>query len=105
MTTAQAHGSAFYRSGRIQPSRLAAALFVTLVAVALLAPIGIVLALSVNNQNIMSFPPVGFTFRWFTEVFESDVWRQRLIASLEVGIISAAAATVLGTSLALGLQR
>jgi putative spermidine/putrescine transport system permease protein len=105
MTTLQAHGSSFYRSRRIQPSRLAGVLFATLVAIALLAPIAIVLALSVSNQNIMSFPPVGFTLKWFTAVFESDVWRQRLFASLEVGIISAAAATVLGTSLALGLQR
>jgi putative spermidine/putrescine transport system permease protein len=105
VTALRAHHPGGYGPARVQPSKVVAALFVTVVAIALLAPIVIVLALSVNQQNIMSFPPVGFTLNWFTAVFESDVWTSRLIASLEVGLLSALSATVLGTSLALGLQR
>src|SRR3954452_1547635 len=90
---------------RIETSRVVAALFVILVAIALLAAIAIVLMLSVSEQNIMSFPPVGFSFKWFTSVFESELWRARLVTSLEVGLVSAFFATVLGGSLAIGLQR
>jgi putative spermidine/putrescine transport system permease protein len=104
MTAAPAAGMPVQRV-RIGPSRVLAVIFVGLVAVALLAPIVIVLMLSVSEQNIMSFPPVGFSFKWFTSVFESDLWRTRLTASLEVGVLSAFFATVLGTSLAMGLQR
>src|SRR6476469_8250172 len=105
MTAIQARTSADYGRPRVELSRAVAIFFVTLVALALLAPIVIVFALSINSQNIMSFPPVGFTLKWFSEVFSSDVWRERLVASLQVGLLSAFFATVLGTSLALGLQR
>ena len=94
-----------YRRPRIEPSKAVSAFFVALVAIALLAPIVVVFALSVSEQSIMSFPPVGFTLKWFASVFESDVWRARLVASVEVGLVSALFATILGTSLALGLQR
>ena len=105
MTTLQAQHPASYRRVGVSPSKVIAVLFVAVVTIALLAPIGIVLALSVSQQNIMSFPPVGFTLKWFTAVFESDAWTARLEASVEVGLLSAISATVLGTSLALGLQR
>jgi putative spermidine/putrescine transport system permease protein len=97
--------ASIYRPRRFEPSKAIAAVFVAMVATALLAPIVVVFALSVSEQNIMSFPPVGFTLKWFSALFESDIWSARLVASLEVGLISAFFATVLGTSLALGLQR
>jgi putative spermidine/putrescine transport system permease protein len=105
VTTVQGAAPSLDRRVRISPSRLAGVLFVSIVAIALLAPIAIVLTLSVSEQNIMSFPAVGFSLKWFTSVFESDLWRTRLATSLEVGLLSAFFATVLGTSLAIGLQR
>lgn len=105
MTRPQPPHAGSYRGSGLHPSRAIAVLFIALVAVALLAPIGIVLALSVSQQNIMSFPPEGFTLKWFAVVFESDVWRARLVTSVEVGLLSAIGATLLGGSLALGLQR
>jgi putative spermidine/putrescine transport system permease protein len=105
VTTLPAQHAAAPRRLGIAPARVAAVLFVTIVAVALLAPIAIVLTLSISEQNIMSFPPVGFSLKWFTSVFESDLWRTRLVTSLEVALLSGFFATILGTSLAIGLQR
>ena len=85
--------------------RALSAAFVAIVAVVLLAPILIVMWLSVGESAIMSFPPRGFTLRWFLVVFEDPIWTERLVASLQVGVVSGLAATVVGTSLALGLHR
>ncbi len=81
------------------------AVFSLLVATALLLPIVIVVLLSVGEDRIMAFPPRGFTLNWFADAFTSDRWRSRFASSLQVGAVSATAATVLGTLTALGLKR
>lgn len=85
--------------------RVALGLFVGLVAAVLLMPIAIVVPMSVGEDRIMTFPPRGFTLDWYAEVFASPRWANRLVASLQVGVASAIAATVLGTLSAVGLRR
>jgi ABC-type spermidine/putrescine transport system permease subunit II len=85
--------------------RLLLVVFAFVVGLLLLMPIAIVLPLSIGENRIMSFPPQGFTLEWYAEVFESPRWASRLGASLQVGITTAIAATVLGTLTAVGLSR
>ena len=87
------------------PGRVLLVLFAGLVAFALLLPIVIVVLLSVGEDQIMTFPPRGFTLDWFVEAFTSDRWRSRFSASLQVGLVSSLAATALGTLTAVGLKR
>lgn len=85
--------------------RVVLGLFVGLVAAILLMPIAIVVPLSIGEDRIMTFPPRGFTLDWYAEAFASPRWASRLGASLQVGVASAIAATVLGTLTAVGLKR
>ena len=80
-------------------------LFAVVVATALLMPIVIVVLLSVGEDRIMTFPPRGFTMEWFVAAFTSERWRSRFSSSLQVGVVSAVAATALGTITAVGLKR
>jgi putative spermidine/putrescine transport system permease protein len=80
-------------------------IFAMVVGLIMLMPIAIVIPLSIGENRIMSFPPQGFTLDWYAAVFESPRWASRLGASLQVGIATAIAATVLGTLTAVGLRR
>jgi len=85
--------------------QLLLAVFVIIVGLVLLMPIAIVVPLSIGENRIMSFPPDGFTLDWYAAVFEDPRWASRLGASLQVGIATAVAATVLGTLTAVALSR
>jgi putative spermidine/putrescine transport system permease protein len=69
------------------------------------APIAVVVPSSVTNSPFLSFPPKGFTTRWFEELVRSDVWRYALIYSSRLALLGALLATVLGTCAALAMQR
>lgn len=91
--------------GRLRGGQLLLVIFAFIVGLMLLMPIAIVLPLSIGENRIMSFPPQGFTLDWYIAVFESPRWASRLAASLQVGIATAIAATILGTLTAVGLSR
>jgi putative spermidine/putrescine transport system permease protein len=61
--------------------------------------------LSLTEAREMQWPPVGFSFHWYETVLTSPVWRERVIASLQIGLGSATLATFLGLLAALGLVR
>lgn len=54
----------------------------------LLAPLAIVAFASVNSAGVLSFPPEGFTLRWYTAILEDDRWLNSTITSLEVAFLS-----------------
>lgn len=90
---------------RDRGGQLLLVIFTMIVGLILLMPIAIVVPLSIGENRIMSFPPQGFTLEWYTAVLESPRWASRLGASLQVGIATALAATLLGTLTAVGLSR
>lgn len=73
--------------------------------VILLAPIAVVLMEAFNAANTMSFPPKGFSLRWFAAFFAHQGFMESLWLSAELGLASAALAAVLGTMGGLGLAR
>ena len=72
-------------------------LFFGAVIVVLSAPLFIVAGVSVNEKKFMIFPPRGFSFRWYTELFEKAKWSDALVNSLVV----ATSAGVVALSIAL----
>lgn len=100
MTSGGTTGARLDRVGR-----LLLVVFVLMVAVMLLMPIAVVIPLSIGENKIMTFPPQGMTLEWYAAVFASPRWAMRLGASLQVGVLTAIAATVLGTMTAVGLAR
>ncbi len=86
-------------------SRLPLILLGVLACFFLVAPLVVILPLSFTESREMQWPPVGFTTQWYGAVLTDPGWRDRVVASLEIGVGSAALATALGVMAALGLLR
>ena len=59
------------------PGRMARGLlgaFVALVFVYLLLPISVIVPMSFSNQLYLSFPPPGWSVRWYRGLLENPVW-------------------------------
>jgi putative spermidine/putrescine transport system permease protein len=68
-------------------------------------PLLVVVANSVNPSQSMTWPPDGVTFEWWRRAAHSAGAREALVTSLQVAVIATALALLLGTLLALALQR
>jgi putative spermidine/putrescine transport system permease protein len=71
----------------------------------LVLPVVIVFPLSFSSNTTLSFPPPGFSLRWYLAFFGSRSWTDALWVSLEVGVPVTLLAVALGTPAALGLRR
>lgn len=80
--------------------RWASRLFFAAVAIFLALPIIVVAGVSVNAQKTLAFPPAGFSLDWYAEIFADPGWRQALIASVVIALLSASLAVVTALPLA-----
>ena len=76
-----------------------------LVLAFILLPLVFVIWMSVFRQEIPTFPPDGYSLRWFKAVFGQDVFVQGLLLSLQVTAMATLLAMALGTAAALALVR
>ncbi|WP_456695349.1 ABC transporter permease [Aeromicrobium sp. P5_D10] len=76
-----------------------------LVAVALILPLVIVVLLSFTDSQFLTFPPDGWSLRWFDNLVSDAAWRQSAISSIKVAVLVSMLSVVLGTAGALGLTR
>lgn len=76
-----------------------------LVAVLLLAPTLVVIPMSFGASESFMFPPKEWSIRWYVNFFTSPEWMNSLWNSVQIGLFSAALATVVGVAAALGLDR
>lgn len=71
----------------------------------LLLPVFVVMPISFSSGSFISYPVPGFSVRWYAQIFTPGPWTFALGNSLYVAGVSACAATLLGTSAAIGLNR
>jgi putative spermidine/putrescine transport system permease protein len=71
----------------------------------LLLPLLTIFPASVTEESFLSFPPKGFSSRWYEDVVADPVWRDSIWYSVRVALASALLATVMGTCAALGARR
>ena len=76
-----------------------------LVLAFILLPLVFVIWMSVFRQEIPTFPPDGYSLRWFKAVFGQAVFVQGLLLSLQVTAMATLLAMALGTAAALDLVR
>lgn len=76
-----------------------------MVATLLVLPIVVVILMSFSDERNFSFPPKSFSFRWYENFFASSKWTDSLLASLQIGVLSAVLATVIGTLAAVALTK
>lgn len=91
-------------AGSIWWGRLRAVICI-LAAIYMIAPLFIVIAISFSSAPFLTFPPPGFSLRWYENMFGNPVWARTLITSVKILVPTAILATVLGTAAAYSLAR
>ena len=70
----------------------------------LVLPVVIVMPLSLSSGTTLTFPPPGFSLRWYAAFFDSRSWTDAAWVSIEVAVPVTLAAVLLGTPAAIGLR-
>ncbi|MDK1378478.1 ABC transporter permease [Sinorhizobium sp. 6-70] len=76
-----------------------------LIALFLALPLIVVAGVSVNQKQTLAFPPQGFSTSWYGEIFLNPEWRNALMASVTLAVLSAALAVAIALPLAWFLWR
>jgi len=76
-----------------------------LVAFLLLAPTLIIVPMSFGEDPFLTFPPRGFSMKWYADYFNSDDWIRATVFSLKVASLTMLASVALGTAVALAMSR
>jgi putative spermidine/putrescine transport system permease protein len=71
----------------------------------MLAPVAMVVVISVFRQEIVSFPSSGFTLRWYANAWERQEFARGFLSSLQVALLATLAGVPLGTAAAFALVR
>ncbi|ROO89126.1 putative spermidine/putrescine transport system permease protein [Actinocorallia herbida] len=79
--------------------------FAALLGLFLIAPFAVLLATSWTDGEFLTFPPQGFSLRWYTGLFGDTEWMGAFWTSIGVAGLATAVATVLAVAAALGLTR
>lgn len=88
-----------------QPHRLLLLALGGLTVFFLLAPTVVVVPMSFTASNSLTFPPEGFSTRWYEKMVTDPQWSTGFVNSAQVAALTAILATVLGTLAALGTIR
>jgi putative spermidine/putrescine transport system permease protein len=78
---------------------------VVLIYAFLLAPIVIIVVAAFNSGAYLTFPPEGFSLRWFETFVRSRSFTRSLYFSLELATLATVLSTALGTAAALYVTR
>jgi putative spermidine/putrescine transport system permease protein len=76
-----------------------------LALVFLTVPIVIVIPMSFSSAKALTFPPPGFSLRWYETLFGNPRWMEAMSTSAILALISSVAALLLGGLAAYGLRR
>lgn len=69
----------------------------------LLAPLVIMVPISLTSGTMLTLPVPGWSLQWYEVIFTDTRWTVALVNSLIVGVAATALATALGTLAAIGL--
>ena len=89
-------------TSRIHPLLI---LFTVLVYIFLAGPLIIVFGASVSDTTYLTFPPQGFSLRWFENIFEISAFRRTIVTSLELAFLATGLALLVGIPAAYALNR
>lgn len=64
----------------------------------LYAPLAVAVLYAFNGQASFTWPPRGFSFQWFEQIFADDLFRSAFWVSIQAAILSSVLSTSLGTA-------
>lgn len=79
--------------------------FTVLVYLFLLGPLVIVIGASISDTTYLTFPPQGFSLRWFEKIFEMSAFRRTMVTSFQIAFASTMIALIIGIPAAYALNR
>ncbi len=88
-----------------QPRRLLLLALGAMTVFFLMAPTLVVVPMSFTASNALTFPPEGFSTRWYEKMLTDPQWSTGFVNSAQVASLTAVLATTLGTLAALGTVR
>jgi putative spermidine/putrescine transport system permease protein len=71
----------------------------------LMVPLAAIVATSFTTLSYVTFPPQGFTLRWYGEALHKQEFLDSFVLSLGIALVTAVLATVLGAPVAVALVR
>jgi putative spermidine/putrescine transport system permease protein len=90
---------------RVRLGRLGVPAAALLVLVYLLFPVLVVVLISFSSARFLTFPPPGYSLRWYEKVVSDPDWLASLLITLKVGGLTMVFSTMLGVPAALALSR
>lgn len=90
---------------RFNPGKLLLGLSCVLIAIWLLAPTLVVVPISFAEKKSLTFPPSGYSLRWYQNFFAHPQWFDSFTTSLRVALLVSLTATVVGTMAAIGIDK
>lgn len=92
------------RGSRPRLSRVVLAVYAGCVAVVLILPTLVVVPVSFSARKSLTFPPDGYSTKWYRNFFTEPQWYESALFSLQIALVVAVLATTLGTAAALALS-
>jgi putative spermidine/putrescine transport system permease protein len=89
---------------RLSFARVALAAGVVVILVFLMVPILIVVPLSFSDTRFMTFPPPGYSLRWYHTFFGNSAWIDAARTTLIASVCASLLATPLGVAAAYAIQ-
>ena len=71
----------------------------------LYAPLLVAAMYAFNGESRLTWPPAGFSLRWFGRIFQDDLFRSAFITSLQAAVVTAIVGSVIGAAAALVFSR
>jgi putative spermidine/putrescine transport system permease protein len=75
------------------------------VVLALTLPIVVVIVISFSRASFLTFPPPGFSLRWYVRFFSNPDWMTAFGTSVLVALLSSAISVLIGASAAMAIVR
>ena len=97
--------SEFAVEARYRVAGIVVAGLAALILVYLALPLFVIVPLSFSDQSYLSFPPTGWSTKWFSRIAENPAWLQAAINSMIIGVPTAFFSMILGTLAALAVTR
>lgn len=93
------------RARREHQLNLPLRIWVTGIGILLAGPAAVVIPMSFSSSSTFSFPPQGWSTRWYRNFFGSPEWLAALGNSVQIGLLVALLSSVVGTAAAIALDR
>lgn len=79
--------------------------FCWLLIAILVLPVLVVIPISFTDSNFLSFPPHGFSLKWYQVYFDSPLWMGATLRSFMIGLAVALVSTVIAGMAAFSISR